>query len=253
MYYYEDCYDTLVGKKFDRLVVQKQADKKNGHVRWECLCDCGKIKIVRGDCLKQGTTKSCGCLVKENNEKMRSQLGWMMPSSKKHGMSHTDTYNIYRGMLQRCYNEKSTGWPHYGALGVVVCDSWRESFDNFYKDMGERPDKCHSLERLVSSDGYNPSNVVWADNTTQSRNRSLFSNNTSGVTGVYRRINHGYAYWVCTTSHPKTNKIERKSFSVLKLGEEEALQKAKEYRLKKIQEYNELFDAGYSSSHGEPK
>lgn len=253
MYYYEGCYASLVGKKFDRLLVQKRADKKHGHIRWECLCDCGNTKIVRGDCLKQGTTKSCGCLVKENNEKMRSSPDWEMPSNKTHGMSHTDTYNIYRGMLQRCYNDKSTGWSHYGGLGVTVCDSWRESFENFYKDMGERPDKTYSLERLVASEGYHPGNVVWADDTKQSRNRAMPSHNTSGAVGVSKLNNNGWFYWVSTTIHPVTKKKESKAFSVLKFGEEGAFHQACLYREQRIKEFNIVFGAGYSDTHGKSK
>ncbi|MBO5897533.1 MAG: hypothetical protein J6R04_00815 [Clostridia bacterium] len=63
--------EELTGQQFGRLTVISRADdyiEKNGgkRVRWRCLCECGNIKIVRAQTLKNGLTKSCGCLKKEN-------------------------------------------------------------------------------------------------------------------------------------------------------------------------------------------
>ena len=61
----------LTNQKFGRLTVLAQAKEKIGrYVAWDCICECGKMKTVRGDCLKNGATKSCGCLAKENGAKM---------------------------------------------------------------------------------------------------------------------------------------------------------------------------------------
>ena len=51
----------LIGQKFGRLVVvERVGNDKSGSLRWLCQCNCGKEKIVRGDNLKNGKTKSCG-------------------------------------------------------------------------------------------------------------------------------------------------------------------------------------------------
>ena len=56
----------LTGMRFGRLtVIKKSKIRKNNAVCWECLCDCGNTTIVRGDFLRKGVTKSCGCLLKE--------------------------------------------------------------------------------------------------------------------------------------------------------------------------------------------
>lgn len=53
----------LTGQKFDRLTVIGRAPETRGdHVMWKCRCDCGNFTIVSGNALKQGKTKSCGCL-----------------------------------------------------------------------------------------------------------------------------------------------------------------------------------------------
>ena len=56
----------LTGKKLGRLIViRREYPNKNGHPRWLCKCDCGKDKIAGGKSLKQGSTRSCGCLRKD--------------------------------------------------------------------------------------------------------------------------------------------------------------------------------------------
>ncbi len=89
----------------------------------------------------------------------------------KHGMSQTSVYDIWAGMIARCH--RVNGGEHYmryGARGITVCDRWRESFENFYADMGDRPDGL-TLERTNNSLGYSPENCVWATRKVQQRNR----------------------------------------------------------------------------------
>lgn len=58
----------LIGKKFTKLTVTSFAyyNDKNRDF-WNCICECGNEKIIRGASLKAGNTKSCGCLIKEKN------------------------------------------------------------------------------------------------------------------------------------------------------------------------------------------
>ncbi len=60
-------YD-LTGQRFGKLVVLGKGESKGpGRTTWNCLCDCGNKKTIRGDALKGGYTKSCGrCLQNEN-------------------------------------------------------------------------------------------------------------------------------------------------------------------------------------------
>ena len=55
----------LTGQRFGKLLVLKEDGKIGRYVAWQCQCDCGQIKTIRGDSLRGGTTKSCGCLQKE--------------------------------------------------------------------------------------------------------------------------------------------------------------------------------------------
>ncbi|TCG09380.1 hypothetical protein BZM27_06155 [Paraburkholderia steynii] len=75
-------------------------------------------------------------------------------------------------MMKRCYLESATFYQYYGGKGVKVCDRWRDSFANFFADMGERPEGM-TLDRYPDKNGdYAPGNCRWATPTEQIRNRN---------------------------------------------------------------------------------
>ena len=98
---------------------------------------------------------------------MKSEI--MSQTKRTHGMSKSPEYHTYSGMLDRCYNINSHKYCDYGARGIVVCDRWRESFQNFYCDMGKRP-AGHTIDRIDVNGNYEPSNCRWATPAQQSRN-----------------------------------------------------------------------------------
>lgn len=62
MYFWLD----ITGQQFGRLLaIRKVSKTKQGGWMWLCLCNCGKEVIVASCNLKNGATKSCGCLNKE--------------------------------------------------------------------------------------------------------------------------------------------------------------------------------------------
>lgn len=74
-------------------------------------------------------------------------------------------------MKQRCYYTKCRSYKDYGGRGIVVCDRWVHSFENFLLDMGERP-IGFSIERMDSNKNYCPENCIWIARSEESKNRT---------------------------------------------------------------------------------
>lgn len=126
---------------------------------WICRCDCGGTTSVRSSYLRDGTAMSCGCAKKGIN--------------RKHGMVHTPEYKAWDNARSRCYRVKDRKYPLYGGRGITMCDRWRQSFANFYEDLGRRPSDRHSLDRINSNGNYEPGNCRWATIVEQNNNRSI--------------------------------------------------------------------------------
>lgn len=65
----------LIGQRFGRFLVIEFAYIKNGRGCWKCQCDCGEVRIVAGTCLRNGTSKSCGCYAMEHSSIVNSGSG----------------------------------------------------------------------------------------------------------------------------------------------------------------------------------
>lgn len=134
-------------QRFGRLIVLGFLLNK----KWECLCDCGNVVQIKAKTLNNGHTQSCGCLQKEFAGNLK----------RTHGMTLTSIYKTWRGIKGRCLNKNHHAFVHYGGRGITICDEWKKSFENFYRDMGEKPSKNHSIERIDNEIGYCKSNCKW--------------------------------------------------------------------------------------------
>lgn len=155
----------ITGERYGKLVVLGRVEHLTKRNPWLVKCDCGNTHISSMAALRGGSTKSCGCLKTEEN-KSRTKHG------HRKGGKETPTWSSYRAMKRRCYQETNKDWDRYGGRGIKVCDRWLNSFENFLEDMGERPSKEFSLERIDFNGDYAPENCLWADNYSQSRNKS---------------------------------------------------------------------------------
>lgn len=166
----------LTGKVFERLTVlaENPIRSNDGKVKWDCICICGNTLTTSGGNLRTGDTRSCGCL----------EYDMLVLRNLKHGKSKTSEYTIWKGVIRRCYNKNDTFYHYYGGRGIAVCDSWRNSFESFLKDMGERPTITHSIDRRDNNGNYEPENCYWATKKQQGsnkRNNRVISHNNRSM------------------------------------------------------------------------
>lgn len=68
------------------------------------------------------------------------------------------TYHSWEAMNDRCYRPRHKWFDAYGGRGIVVCERWRRgtpnAFVNFLEDMGERPTKELTLDRIDVNGNY---------------------------------------------------------------------------------------------------
>lgn len=137
--------------RFGKWTVLKEIRIPNQHCKnYECLCDCGTLTVIPGTTLRLGKSKQC-----------------RKCSFYKHGMTATNIYKIWAGMISRCYNPKVKIYKYYGGRGIKVDERWL-TFSNFYADMGDRPEDLQ-LDRIDNDANYSKDNCRW---TTSKENNS---------------------------------------------------------------------------------
>ena len=147
----------LVGQKFGHLTVTERSEKrKKGMAFWICHCDCGNTtQPIRTADLKNGKTKSCGCL----------------QNKPKHGMSYSRIYQTWADMKGRCYNQNNQSFKNYGGRGIKVCDEWKNDFKTFYDWAMSNGYEDHlTIDRKDANGNYEPSNCRWATYKVQENN-----------------------------------------------------------------------------------
>ena len=159
--------EDLTGKKLGVLTILRYINTTGkGQANWLTRCPCGRESVKAAQDMRRKTPKGCGhqCpLTKES----------IARNQRTHGMSSHPAYAVWRSMNDRCRLPTHQAWKNYGARGIDVCSRWRESFENFWADMGGTWKKGLDLDRKDNNAGYSLKNCHWTTRKTNTRNRRL--------------------------------------------------------------------------------
>ena len=143
-------------------------DKHKARV-WNCECYCGKKFQTTGTSVKGKHVKSCGCIKKISNKQNGRK-------SSKWKTFNRSLYIIWYNITSRCCNKTNKDYNSYGGRGISIYSDWKNDFDKFHKwiidNLGDRPSKTHSLDRINNSKDYEPGNLRWATSDEQNQNKT---------------------------------------------------------------------------------
>ena len=141
----------LSGKRFGMLTVLcRVGSAKNGDALWLCECDCGNQRVFRSSNIVYHN-KSCGCINKKRCIERNTKGGFYVENKR--------IAQIYKDMIQRCYNKNCKAYRWYGEKGVGVCPEWlsnERSFFDFCYENGYSDDL--TIDRIDSLGDYSPEN-----------------------------------------------------------------------------------------------
>lgn len=145
----------LIGQTFNELTVLEESGRVNGKRQIKCQCSCGNIKVYDAYKVTSGSTKSCGC----------KRTKYIAEARTKHNGRRTVLYSKWSGIKRRCYNPNDSHYKNYGALGITMCEEWKDDFGEFQEWAYENGyEESLTIERKDPNKGYNPDNCIWIPN-----------------------------------------------------------------------------------------
>ena len=174
----------LTGKRFGKLtVIKRHGTLHNGAATWICRCDCGESISPRTTTTQ--LLHRTRCCAKCRSRKYKNATA-----------AFPREYRSWKSAIRRCHDRTDDSFHKYGARGIRVCARWRKSFDNFFSDMGPRPEAM-SLGRIDNDGDYTKKNCRWETlrqqaNNTRTNRRLTLDGKTQTLTQWARDLGCSY-------------------------------------------------------------
>lgn len=198
----------LTGRRFGRWTVVRWAglSKSGRQPYWECRCECGgpkSLKNVYAGTLLNGSSTSCGCVMREANT--------------THGLSRgANRHPLYRKWIdlrRRCDNPEEINYPYYGGRGISYDSKWKD-FALFLEDITPAweeakklfpPGTSLTIDRIDTNGNYSKENVRFVSHYEQMNN----TNRNLRFFSPKRNLTKTCAEWAEITGIPYITLIYR--------------------------------------------
>lgn len=135
-------------------LVEVLENKKRGKKLAKYLCKCGNYCVKEITRVARNDVRSCGCLHRESSSRNGKR-------NTIHGRTTSPEFRAWMSIVNYCTNPNNARYEYIGKVGIKISEDW-SLFENFYRDLGDKPSIQHKLIRIDTSKDFCKENCQWS-------------------------------------------------------------------------------------------